>query len=79
MDVSLTLEMAMYVLKSVAHFFSIKIRFSNNLRVERHFFTFSECSSNVLITGKSNFDEKKRGQLARVAFVKKLLLTELGF
>ena len=39
------------------------------------FFTLSECLINVLITGKSNFDERN-GQLVRVAFVKKLLLTK---
>ena len=27
--------------------------------LETHFFTLSECVSNVLITGESNFDEKK--------------------
>ena len=26
--------------------------------LETHFFTLSECVSNVLITGESNFDEK---------------------
>ena len=38
--------------------------------LERHFFELSECLSNVLITGESNFDEKSV-QLVRVAFVKK--------
>ena len=27
--------------------------------LERHFFTLSECLSNVLIPGESNFDEEK--------------------
>ena len=27
--------------------------------LEIHFFTLSECVSNVLITGESNFDEKR--------------------
>ena len=39
------------------------------------FFILSECLINVLITGKSNFDERN-GQLVRVEFVKKLLLTK---
>ena len=61
----------------VAHFFSSKLDFPVIKTLERDFFTLSEWNSNVLITGKSNFDEKS-GQLVRVAFVKKLLLTELG-
>ena len=41
--------------------------------LERHFFTLSDCLSNVLITGKSNFDERNV-QLIRGSFLKKLLL-----
>ena len=43
----------------------IKIRFFCN---QNRFFTLSECLSDVLITGKSNIDEKS-GQLVRVALV----------
>ena len=38
--------------------------------LERRFFTLSHCLSNVLITGKSNFDEIN-GQLIRGSFLKK--------
>ena len=38
--------------------------------LERHFFTLSECLSNVLITGESNLDERN-GQLIRGSFLKK--------
>ena len=38
--------------------------------LERRFFTLSDCLSNVLITGKSNFDEIN-GQLIRGSFLKK--------
>ena len=64
-------------LTSCPLFFSSKLDFPVIKRLERDFFTLSECISNVLITEKSNFDEKS-GQLVRVAFIKKLLLTELG-
>ena len=43
----------------VAHFFSSKLDFPVIKTLERDFFTLSEWNSNVLITGKSNFDEKK--------------------
>ena len=38
--------------------------------LERHFFTLSECLSNVLITGEFNFDERN-GQLIRGSFLNK--------
>jgi hypothetical protein len=38
--------------------------------LERHFFTLSECLSNLLITGESNLDEEN-GQLIRGSFLKK--------
>jgi hypothetical protein len=38
---------------------SLKLDFPVIISLERDFFTLSECISNVLITGKSNFDEKK--------------------
>ena len=41
--------------------------------LERHFFTLSECLSNVLITGESNFDERNV-QLIRGSFGKEILL-----
>ena len=40
------------------HFFSSKIRFSCNENIGETFFALSECLSNVLITGESNFDER---------------------
>ena len=42
--------------------------------LERHFFTLSECLSNVLITGESDFDERYGQhcvQLIRGSFLKK--------
>ena len=41
--------------------------------LEKHFFTLSECLSNVLITEESNFDERN-AQLIRGSFLKKYLL-----
>ena len=38
--------------------------------LEIHFFTLSECVSNVLITGESNFDERN-AQMIRGSFLKK--------
>ena len=49
--------------------FSSKLDSSVIKKLETHFFTLSECVSNVLITGESNFDEKSV-QLPRVSFVK---------
>ena len=40
-------------------FLSSKLDFPLIKTLERDFFTLSEQNSNVLITGKSNFDEKK--------------------
>jgi hypothetical protein len=36
--------------------------------LERDFFTLSECISNVLITGKSNFDNKKVGRIGSLGY-----------
>ena len=36
----------------------------------KKFFTLSECVSNVLITGESNFDERN-AQMIRGSFLKK--------
>ena len=44
---------------TVAHFFSSNLDFPVIKTLERDFFTLSEWNCNVLITGKSNFDEKK--------------------
>ena len=38
--------------------FSSKLDSPTIKTLETHFFTLSECVSNVLITGESNFDEK---------------------
>ena len=56
---------------------SLKLDFPVIISLERDFFTLSECISNVLITGKSNFDEKKWAT-GQSCIVKKLLFTELG-
>ena len=48
-----------YFFTSCPLFFSSKLDFPVIKRLKRDFFTLSECISNVLITGKSNFDEKK--------------------
>ena len=56
-------------------FFSSKLEFPVIKTLEIHSLNVKKSLSNLLITGKSNFDEKK---VVIVAFVKKLLLTELG-
>ena len=46
---------------SVEHFltiFSPKLDSTLIKTLEKHFFTLSECFSNVLITGESNLDER---------------------
>ena len=50
--------------------FSLKLDSPVIKTLEIPFFTLSECLSNVLITGESNFNEKSV-QLPRVSFVKK--------
>ena len=55
-----------------------EIRFSCNQNIGERFLHIEWMKLECLITGKSSFDGKKSGQLVRVAFVKKLLLTELG-
>ena len=40
------------------------------MTLQETLFTLSECLSNILITGESNFDERN-GQLPRVSFGKK--------
>ena len=51
--------------------FFIKIRFCCHQNIkDTLFFTLSECVSNVLMTGESNFGEKSV-QLPRVSFIKK--------
>ena len=44
---------------TVAHFFSSKLGYPVIKTLERDFFKLSEWNSNVLITGKSYFDDKK--------------------
>ena len=56
------------------HFFLSKLDSLVIKTLERHFFTFSECLSNVLITRESNFDEnngQSNVQLIRGSFLKK--------
>ena len=50
--------------------FSLKLDFSVSKILERLSLIVKNILSNVLITGKSNFDEKS-GQLVRVAFLKR--------
>ena len=58
--------------------FSSNLDFSLIKRLERDFFTLSECISNVLIIQENLILMKKKWATGQVAFVKKLLLTELG-
>ena len=55
---------------AVGHFFSSKLDSLVIKTLETQSLNVKKCVSNVMITGKSNFDEKSV-QLPRVSFVKK--------
>ena len=72
MDLFLNADLVVFMNETLGSWklFSSKLDSPVIKTLETQFLTLSECVSNVLITGESNFDEKSV-QLPRVSFVKK--------